>query len=147
MMKMARPLALTVALALMTGAAHAQSMTLQVSRDYYLVHGDKALMKGDMAAAARYFRQALGKNLTDAERVSAHNSLCAAEFSLGHYGAAKKACTAAIKADRGYWKAYVNRGNAQRALGDKEAALADYCAAHALEPRKVKGPFVHQCPA
>jgi len=147
MMKMARPLALTLALTLISGAVQAQTMTLQFSRDYYLVHGSKALVKGDMDAAARYFRRALMKNLTEAERTSAQNSLCAAEYSLGHFGAAKKACTAAIKANKGYWKAYVNRGNALRALGDHKAALADYCAAHALEPDKVKGPFVHQCPA
>ncbi|TNE61900.1 MAG: tetratricopeptide repeat protein [Alphaproteobacteria bacterium] len=142
-----RSLAILLAVAGISGAVSAQSLTLHVTRDYYLDHGDRALAAGETLKAADYFRKALRKNLSADERIAAQNSLCAAEFILGNYDAASEACTAAIRADGGYWKAYVNRGNARNALGDTEGAIADYCEAKALEPGKVDGDFASYCPA
>lgn len=128
-------------------AAEAEPRTFHLSQDRYLASGNVALEEGRFEDALRNFRMAVRKNITERERTITFNSICAVENILGHAEAAVEACDAAIKADRAYWKAYVNRGNARSALGNHEGAIEDYCRANELSPAKVSGTFEERCNA
>lgn len=128
-------------------AAEAQPRTFHLSQDRYLVSGNTALEEGRLEDALRNFRMAVRKNITARERTATFNSICAVENILGNAEAAIDACDAAIKADKAYWKAYVNRGNARAALGNREGAIEDYCRANELNPDQVSGTFEERCNA
>ena len=70
------------------------------------------LEAGELEDALSYLRKAVGKNITEQERIITFNSICAVENILGHPQDALAACDAAIAGDSHYWKAFVNRGNA-----------------------------------
>ncbi|WP_420429474.1 hypothetical protein [Kordiimonas sp.] len=136
-----------LALGIWAAEAQAQTQVFHITQDRALLKGNEAMQSGDIESALVHYRKAVGKDLTAKERTMAFNSICAAEFVLGNAEAAAEACTAAIEGDNGYWKAFVNRGNARKALGDREGAIADYCRAHDLRPSQVSGTFEAWCDA
>ena len=138
---------LVLALGIWAAEAQAQAQVFHITQDRALLKGNEAMQTGDLERALVHYRKAVSKDLTSAERTMAFNSICAAEFVLGNAEAAAEACTAAIEGDGRYWKAFVNRGNARKALGDKEGAIADYCRAHDLRPSQVSGTFEARCDA
>lgn len=136
-----------LALGIWAAEAHAQTQVFHVTQDRALLKANEAMQAGELERALVHYRKAVNKNLTAEERTMAFNSICAAEFVLGNAEAAAEACTAAIEGDGRYWKAFVNRGNARKALGDKEGAIADYCRARDLRPGQVSGTFEARCDA
>lgn len=125
--------------------AHADGRTFHVNPDRNIVKGQAALSGGDYGQALRYFRNAARRNLSEEHKVAVQNSICASLYMLNRYEDATKACSGVIKEDKSYWRAYVNRGNAYRALGQTKAAISDFCAAHALRPKDVRGNFEAFC--
>lgn len=134
-----------VALFLLSIPAKADGQVFYINPDRNIALGQKAMDAGDYEKAVRHFTRAASGDLTAAHKAVVQNSLCASLYFQGSYEAAAAACTDAIGEDGRYWKAYVNRGHALRALGNTRSALADYCQAHALSPKNVSGPFVSQC--
>ncbi|WP_162139684.1 tetratricopeptide repeat protein [Kordiimonas gwangyangensis] len=128
-------------------AAQADPTTYHLSQDRYIASGNAALEEGRLEDALTSFRKAVKKNITARERTVTLNSICAVENILGNAEAAVEACDAAIAADDGYWKAYVNRGNARAALGNHEGAIEDYCRANDISPSQVSGTFEARCNA
>lgn len=128
-------------------AAQADPTTYHLSQDRYIASGNAALEEGRLEDALTNFRKAVKKNITERERTVTLNSICAVENILGNAEAAVEACDAAIAADGGYWKAYVNRGNARAALGNHEGAIEDYCRANDISPAHVSGTFEARCNA
>ncbi|NVJ97523.1 MAG: hypothetical protein HWE25_05180 [Alphaproteobacteria bacterium] len=121
------------------------SQIFYMNPDRNIALGQRAMAAGDYETAVSHFSKAATGNLSTEHMAIVQNSLCASLYFQGEYERAAEACTDAIAEDGRYWKAFVNRGNARKALGDTRSALADYCAAHALSPRHVRGPFVSQC--
>lgn len=138
---------LLLALGIWAAEAQAQAQVFHITQDRALLKGNKAMQAGEIEEALTHYRKAVRKDLTVEERTMAFNSICAAEFVLGNAEAAAEACTAAIDGDDRYWKAFVNRGNARKALGDNEGAVADYCRALDLRPSQVSGTFEARCDA
>ncbi|WP_262690928.1 tetratricopeptide repeat protein [Kordiimonas aestuarii] len=129
------------------GFAAAEAQTFHLAPDRNLVKGNAALAAGELEDALGHLRKAVQKNITERERITTYNSICAVENILGNPDAAVQACDAAIAGDSHYWKAFVNRGNARAATGDHAGALSDYCRAHDLSPDQVSGTFEERCNA
>ncbi|WP_417451518.1 tetratricopeptide repeat protein [Kordiimonas sp.] len=127
------------------GFSAAQAQTFHLAPDRNLVKGNEALAAGQLDEALGHLRKAVHKNITERERITTYNSICAVENILGNPEAAMTACDSAIAGDNRYWKAFVNRGNARAATGDDAGALADYCRAHDLSPEQVSGTFEARC--
>ncbi|NVJ70610.1 MAG: hypothetical protein HWE08_09675 [Alphaproteobacteria bacterium] len=147
---MSRPITLGLLSALLVFLAfsmpvQAQAQVIYVNPDRNIEDGQKAMSEGDYARASRYFKKAVRRNLSSEHMAIVQNSLCASLFFEGAYEDAEGACSAAIEEDGRYWKAYVNRGHARKALGDQAGALADFCKANTLSPGHVSGAFQSQC--
>lgn len=71
----------------------------------------------------------------DARVAAYYANRAACSLRLEDYEAASKDCTAAIKIDKDYVKAYARRATAREALGDVEAAYEDYVKTLELAPR------------
>ncbi|WP_286830761.1 MULTISPECIES: hypothetical protein [Kordiimonas] len=138
-------LAVLAVLFLLSEPSNAQTQVFYVNADRNIEKGQEAMNEGDYDRAVRYLRKAAQRDLASEHMAIVQNSLCASLFLKGSYEEATSACSSAIAEDARYWKAYVNRGHARKALGDASGALADYCQAHALSPSHVTGPFRSQC--
>ena len=96
------------------------------------VKGNKALKQGKYQDAVEYYTVAIGKNPSNpvyvANRAMAH-------LKLGNYELAEDDCTAAIKRDNKYVKAYLRRATARSVGGNYLEALMDYEDALRLEPK------------
>lgn len=137
-------IALAIAVVL-SAAAKADGRTFHVNPDRNIVKGQAALNEGDYEQALRYFQNAARRDLSEEHAISVQNSICASLYLLERYEEAAETCTGVIDADKSYWRAYVNRGNALRALGQTDSAISDFCTAHALRPKNVKGNFEAYC--
>ncbi|MGE3334106.1 MAG: tetratricopeptide repeat protein [Rhodospirillaceae bacterium] len=73
-------------------------------------------------------------NLTAAQRAEGLTHLCIHLTQIGRSEHALRACNESIALNGGDWGAYVNRGNAHSALGNRIAAKADYRKAKELNP-------------
>ena len=131
--------------ALMAQAVGASTQVIYVSKDPYLVKGEVAYRAGQYKLAIEYFTKGLKKSLTEEQIVFVQNAVCAAEYALVHYTKAVKHCSIAIDIDSKYWMAYVNRGNAYKALGNEHEAHADYCKARQLKPKMVSNKVATGC--
>lgn len=94
----------------------------------------QAMMNGELETASRYFGRAVRKDIGKERLVPALNNYCAVEYALGNLENAEKVCTRAIRLDRHFWRAYVNRGNVRTELGHDEGAHEDYAKAVRLKP-------------
>lgn len=96
------------------------------------VKGNEALKEGKYQDAVEYYTVAIGKNPSNpvyvANRAMAH-------LNLGNYELAEDDCTAAIKRDNKYVKAYLRRATARSVGGNYLEALMDYEEALRLEPK------------
>ena len=96
------------------------------------VKGNEALKEGKYQDAVEYYTVAIGKNPSNpvyvANRAMAH-------LKLGNYELAEDDCTAAIKRDNKYVKAYLRRATARSVGGNYLEALMDYEEALRLEPK------------
>jgi tetratricopeptide (TPR) repeat protein len=128
-----------------SASAKADGRIFYVNPDRSVVKAQEAFNARDHETALAQFRKAARRGLSDEHRVIVHNSICASLYLLERYEEATVACSSAIEQDRYYWQAYVNRGNARRALGDTEGAVADFCQAHGLRPARVTGNFEAYC--
>ena len=94
--------------------------------------GNEALKEGKYQDAVEYYTVAIGKNPSNpvyvANRAMAH-------LKLGNYELAEDDCTAAIKRDNKYVKAYLRRATARSVGGNYLEALMDYEEALRLEPK------------
>lgn len=73
-------------------------------------------------------------NLSAAQRAEGLTHLCIHLTQIGRTEHALRACNESIALNPGGWGAYVNRGNAQSAMGNRIAAKADYRKARELNP-------------
>jgi len=133
------------ALFLLSVPSNAQTQIIYVNADRNIEKGQEAMRDGDYDRAVRYLKKAARGDLASEHKAIVQNSLCASLYFQGAYDEAAIACSSAIAENGRYWKAYVNRGNARKALGDTLGALSDYCQAHALSPGHVSGAFQAQC--
>jgi len=133
------------ALFLLSVPSNAQAQVFYVNADRDIEKGQDAMRAGDYERAVRYLKKAARRDLSSEHRAIVQNSLCASLYFKGAYEEAATACTDAIDEDARYWKAFVNRGHARKALGDMSGALADYCEARELSPKHVSGAFQSQC--
>lgn len=124
-------LAATMTLAV---ASASEAQVLYARNNTNLTKATEAMMSGDLEKASTYFRRAVKANLGEERMVLALNNYCAVEYALGNFESAENICTKAIGEDRHYWRAYVNRGNARRELGNVVEAKADYSKALRLKP-------------
>lgn len=113
-------------------ASHAQVIYGQENSN--LKRANAAMMAGEFESASKYFRRAVRANLGQEKLISALNNYCAVEYAVGNMENAEEVCSNAIKNDRRYWRAYVNRGNVRAALGKLELAKSDYERAVELKP-------------
>ncbi len=113
-------------------AANAQTLYMLHDRD--MQRGTEAMLAGELETASKYLRRAAKKDLGPLRLVPTLNNLCAVDYALGKLESAEQACTRAIGEDRFFWRAYVNRGNVRKALGDYQLAKADYEKAIRLKP-------------
>ncbi|MCJ9429126.1 hypothetical protein [Kordiimonas marina] len=113
--------------------AEAQVLYLTKDRNYEVAM--QAMKAGDLETAADRFERAVSFDIGSARLLPMLNNLCAVNYVLGHLDKAKEACDRAIREDRHYWRAYVNRGNVFKAEGDLKAARADYRYAVRLAPK------------
>jgi tetratricopeptide (TPR) repeat protein len=136
-------------LGLLSGGSPAQadinSGVIYLSPDPLLVKGEKAFFVGDYNESINLLTKGLKKSLSKEQEVSVYNALCAAEYKLGNWDKAHGYCTKAISQDQHYWRAYVNRGNIFKALGNKIKAYENYCRAREIAPKKVTGSFTKFC--
>lgn len=123
----------------------AQAHILVVNPDRSIMKAQNAMRQGKLSVALEHYKKAQRKNLSDEHRIVVQNSICAISYMQGEYGAAADACTKVIDDDPSYWKAYITRGNAKRALGDFAGALTDFCEAKRLSPGRVNGSFATRC--
>lgn len=123
----------------------AQAHIIVVNPDRDILKAQHAMRKGELSVALKHYKQAQQKDLSDDHRVVVQNSICAISYMQGEYSAAANACTKVIDEDPSYWKAYVTRGNAKRALGDFTGALSDFCKARSINPGQVNGTFASKC--
>lgn len=112
----------------------ASAQTLYMLHDRDLQRGTEAMLAGELETASKYLRRATKKDLGPLRLVPALNNLCAVDYALGKLESAEQACTRAIAEDRYFWRAYVNRGNVGKSLGDYQRAKADYEKAVRLKP-------------
>lgn len=131
--------------ALASFPASAQTQVITINPDRAIMRAQHALRQGDLEVALKYYKQAERKNLSREHRTVVLNSICAVSYLQGNYDDAAEACSSVIDETPGYWKAYVTRGNAKRALGDFDGALVDFCEANRLSPDTVSGKFVSRC--
>ena len=124
---------------------NAQAQVIVVNPDRDILKAQHAMRKGELSTALKHYKQAQRKDLSDDHRVVVQNSICAISYMQGDYSEAAEACSVVIDAAPSYWKAYVTRGNAKRALGDFDGALADFCAAKRINPGRVNGSFATKC--
>ncbi len=73
-------------------------------------------------------------NLTADQRAAGFTHLCIHLTQIGRTDHALRACNESIALNGGDWGAYVNRGNAHSAMGNRIAAKADYRKARELNP-------------
>ncbi|MGE3475879.1 MAG: hypothetical protein AB7H70_08730 [Rhodospirillaceae bacterium] len=73
-------------------------------------------------------------NLSTAQRAEGLTHLCIHLTQIGRTEHALRACNESIALNPGGWGAYVNRGNAHSAMGNRIAAKADYRKARHLNP-------------
>lgn len=126
--------------------AHAQVQTIYLDADRAIERAQSAMAKGEMEVALTYFKKAERRNISAEHRVIVQNSICAVAFQMEAYTEAEASCSLAIDSNHKYWKAFVNRGNVRRALGNSAGAISDYCEAIRLSPEHVKGNFTKaQC--
>ncbi|MFC3050831.1 tetratricopeptide repeat protein [Kordiimonas pumila] len=117
----------------LTAASHAQVYYFE--EDPNVHKAELAVRAGDLIKAAQYYSRA-ARSVSGEERLlPVLNTLCIVEYANGNFEAAIEACTKAVKTDRKYWQAYLNRGNAKRALGDMDGAVSDYNKAKKLNPK------------
>lgn len=120
--------------ALIATSTAAQAQVFYAHEDTNLTRAESAMRAGDLENASKYFKRAVNTNLGVERLVPALNNYCAVDYAIGNLEAAENACTRAIREDRQYWRAYVNRGNVRAALGKKDEARADYEKALRLKP-------------
>ena len=125
--------------------ATASEQIITFAPDQHLHSAQQALNAGDHATALEHLRQVETGNLTAEKKTRVFNAIGASNYHLANYSAALDAYTTAIEDDRGYWQAYVGRGNTRRALGDTKGAIADFCFAKQLKPSRVSGNFEAYC--
>lgn len=75
------------------------------------------------------------ETILDARIATYYANRAACSLRLEDYEASSKDCTAAIKIDKDYVKAYARRATAREALGDVEGAYEDYEKTLELAPR------------
>lgn len=73
-------------------------------------------------------------NLTSVQRAEGLTHLCIHLTQMGRTDHALRACDQSIALNASDWGAYVNRGNAHSAIGQRIAAKADYRKAKELNP-------------
>lgn len=117
---------------MLSQGASAQTLYMQKDRD--MQRGTDAMLAGELETASKYLRRATKKDLGPLRLVPTLNNLCAVDYALGKLDSAERACSRAIGEDRYFWRAYVNRGNVRKALGDHQLAKADYEKAVRLKP-------------
>jgi len=125
--------------------AYAQAQVITVNPDQDIMHAQHAMRIGKLDKALKHYKRAIKKNLSEDHRIIVQNAICAVSYLQGNYGEAASACSTVIKEKPTYWKAFVTRGNAKRALGDFAGALTDFCEANRLKPDTVSGAFVKRC--
>ncbi len=105
----------------------ADSSTFQtMSGNQHIAAGERAISDRNYARAAQHYRAASQQHLKRPDRVLAANNLCASETILGNIVAAEAACDAAIKLDRNYWRAWLNRGHVAHQSGNLNKAHKSY---------------------
>lgn len=77
----------------------------------------------------------MNHEILDARIAAYYANRAACSLRLEDYEASSKDCTAAIKIDKDYVKAYARRATAREALGDVEGAYEDYEKTLELAPR------------
>ena len=119
---------LLTALAL-TSAANADSYTDLIGKSA------RAIVAENWRAGLSAARDVLDMpNLTAVQRAEALTHLCIHLTQIGRAGDAVRACDESIALNGSDWGAYVNRGNAHAANGNRIAATSDYRKAKDLNP-------------
>lgn len=112
----------------LTGTAQAGSLRMQLSDSG--AYGERALLNGDYAEAARRLEYALElAGEARSLRAPILNDLCIAYTLLGQTERALARCDAAVAAGRDRGRALNNRAVARIAAGDVDGAAADLRAA------------------
>ncbi len=94
----------------------------------------KAMQKGKLEKAVKYFERALRRNLSKKYETAAYNNLCAIQYVQRNYSSAEKACENALSTDRLSWRAYVNLANVKMVLGDIDEAQNNLIKARKINP-------------
>jgi tetratricopeptide (TPR) repeat protein len=115
----------------------AQAQVFYVNEDTNLQRAEGAMRAGDLENASKYFKRAVNANLGVERLVPALNNYCAVDYAIGNLEEAEKSCTRALREDRQYWRAYVNRANVRASLGKNDQAHADYQKALRLKPDSI----------
>jgi len=142
-----------LAVCLFTGAGTAQALSVFDDGDRIvyladnpnLVRGENAYDEGNYELSIKLFTRALDSRIKGKQLASVHNAICAANNALGNHHEALKQCSLALESENQYWMAFINRGNANKALGHKKEAYKDYCLARDIAPNKVSGSFTQYC--
>lgn len=116
--------------------APVKAQVFYFSEDSNIKQAEKAIRSGDLVNASRYYHRAVLSRLGKERLLPTLNNICIIDYALKEYQQAKDACSAAIREDRKFWQAYVNRGNVKRAMGDIYGAEEDYKRAVRLNPHK-----------
>ncbi len=111
-----------------------QAQVFYAGEDANLSRAERAMRTGDLETASQYYKRAVNTDPGIERLVPALNNYCAVDYAIGNLDAAEKACTRALREDRQYWRAYVNRGNVRAALGKTLEARADFDKALRLKP-------------
>lgn len=132
----------TLGATLALAASFASAPVVAQSVDTIFMHsateisaGKRALRKGNMERAIVLFEKGLKKRLPERTRVVGLNDLCIAYRLNGDFEAAKESCSKAINLNPRYWRAYNNRANIYHDEQNYLAALSDYEAALAINPK------------
>lgn len=126
-------------------SVNAQAHVIITSPDRDILRAQHAMRRGEYDIALEHYQKAARKDLSEEHRLVVHNSMCAISYLHGKYREATEQCSKVIEDSPSHWKAYVTRGNAKRALGDFDGALADFCEANKLSPEEVNGAFEKRC--
>jgi len=116
--------------------APVKAQVFYFSEDSNIKHAEKAIRSGDLVSASRYYHRAVRSGLGKERLLPTLNNICIIDYALKEYHQAENACSAAIREDRKFWQAYLNRGNVKRAMGDAYGAEDDYKRALRLNPHK-----------
>jgi tetratricopeptide (TPR) repeat protein len=99
-----------------------------------LERGERALRRGDLAAATDCFNEALAAATGDRDRALAHNKHALVALARGDVAAAQAALDTALATYAACVPAIVNSGNLLLETGDVEGAIVRFQTAISLDP-------------